>query len=525
MLGKCQWKMYCKAPEDDRDRANRPPMWSALNCFLKAIETVPKQRDSRSEPTLEPHYKLVSTVHKLVMMKDMEMQEGADLLQQQPFAINKGKAVTVKDDDEWKEFMYNSFRQIRHADKSHWHHRMVARVVRILYDPDNPDYANATAARHELCTSILTKTMHIQVWKPEAERPGRHHVYMERYVRLIIKILYILDDKAGMEALAKRVRKRSGDYYRFAAVWQECCTNYLRLIRRDGSIPTNMDEVFKGIPHDEFETYSDRLNIWIADPNNSHPALDALRELIELKKLNSNLMKAIIIDDAINDAWAVLYTQVAKTLPGPEPASPPVTGPGQLDGEALARTQGPMSLNNVVMNMDGSMPTQGYAVPVGGSPGHALPGGVDVSQRPRKVGIRRTEIIKRAESAIAKAAEAPKPATSSTPRPRLSQPAVVLPSNSATPSLPPASATATTPPPRLPHSDLRDAAAEGKDDSSAPGSLHDSADDESDLSDVPDIDDAEAESMFPNLMRRTPTEGSTAESATPTKEEDTVMEE
>jgi hypothetical protein len=42
-----------------------------------------------------------------------------------------------------------------------------------------------------------------------------------------------------------------------------------------------------------------------------------------------------------------------------------------------------------------------------------------------------------------------------------------------------------------------------REDSSAPGSVHDSADDESDLSDVPDMDDVEQAMIFPGLMNRT----------------------
>jgi hypothetical protein len=37
-----------------------------VNALVKAIENSPQCKDNRQEPTLEPHYKLVSIVHKLV---------------------------------------------------------------------------------------------------------------------------------------------------------------------------------------------------------------------------------------------------------------------------------------------------------------------------------------------------------------------------------------------------------------------------------------------------------------------------
>lgn len=505
MIGKCRWKMYSKIGDDSgRDPASKPSIESVLTAFVRAIQTVPKPRDSRQEPILEPHYKLVSIVHKLVIHGAMEPQVGANLLQEQPYAIRKGEHIDINDQEDWEPFVLESFRHLRNADKQHWHHRMIARVASILYDEGRPDYVQASAARHEFRESIFTKTMHIQVWKPDAERPGRHCVYMERYVRLMIKLLWIVNDKASMEALAKRVRKKANDFHRFTQVWNDCCTTYLRLIRRAAQIPPNMDEVFKLVPHEEFELFSERLQIWIADPNMSHPALDALRETVELKKLNQGQMKSTPIDDMINDAWAALYTQVAANLPGPSPSS---LHQAQIDGGAdsapVSRPMGPMSLNNLVMNMDGTQ----IPVPVTFA-GSSEPAGA----RPRKVGIGRREVLRRAELAINRVPEAPRPLAPSKPRTSISEAptSLVLGSNAplisqehqrstseARVEIPSASQNGNGN-----SEDKKEPRAE-REDSSAPGSLHDSADDESDLSDPPDMDDVEQAMIFPGLMDRT----------------------
>ncbi|KAF4630688.1 hypothetical protein G7Y89_g7450 [Cudoniella acicularis] len=352
MLGKCLWKMFVKAADewDPKVKATKPSMESVVGSFVKAIKTVPKPKDGRQEPILEPHYKLVSIVHKLVMLGAMQPQAGANLLQQQPFAYDKGEPVVIDDQVEWETFVLKSLRYLRNADKQHWHHRMIARVANILFDDEQSDVIQASAARTEFKESIFTKTMHIQVWKPDAERPGRHCVYMERYVRFMNKLLVILNDKFNMEQLVKRVRKKANDFQRFPVVWSDCCTNYLRLIRREAQIPPNMDDVFKNIPHDEFEDLCERLNGWASDPAVLHPVLDALREAQEFKKLNQNQMKPAPIDDLINDAFAVLYTQVAKTLPPTEQS----LARAQLDGESGPRPMGPMSLNNLVMDMNGT---------------------------------------------------------------------------------------------------------------------------------------------------------------------------
>jgi hypothetical protein len=487
MIGKCLWKMYCKAGDewDPKDRANPPAMQSVLNAFVKAVRTVPKPRDSRQDPILEPHYKIVSIVHKLVMKGDMEPQAGANLLQEQPYKIRKGEEILIKDLEEWEPFILEVLRHLRKEDKQHWQHRMIARSAHILYAGD-ADYVQASAAKSELRESIFTKTMHIQVWKPDAERPGRHCVYMERYVRFMITILWHTGDKLNMEALVKRVRKKPAEFYEFNKVWNECCTTYIRLIRKSGNIPANLDDVFKNVSQEEFELLSHRITQWLNDPDVSNSAVDALREINELKKINANLMKSAPIDDLINDTWAYLYTTVGPTLPSLPPAHPFPLADYQIDGAGDQRTPpkptGPMSLNNLVMNMDGTQ----IQVPVTIASSEA---------RPRKIGISRREVLRKAEAAVNRPAEAPRAIAPSTARPK-SEPGSAVMGNPPTSRI------------EIPAvRDLRegekegDGAASGAGEESVPGSLHDSADDESDLSDVPDMDDAESAMIFPGLLK------------------------
>jgi hypothetical protein len=510
MLGKCLWKMYCRAGDDHDPRSmeTKPSMEDVLRAFKNAIKTVPKP-NNRSEPILEPHYKIVSIVHKLLKRGDMTLQAAADLLQEQPYAVDKGERVTIEDEDDWEPFVLRTLRHLRDKDKQHWHHRMISRVANILYDFNEPDYVQASAARHEFRESIFTKTMHIMVWKPDSERPGRHCVYMERYVRFMINILGVLNDKTNMEALVRRVRKKSNEFHKFETVWTECCTSYLRLIRRTAEIPPGMDEVFKGVSTEEYEIFSDRLTAWIADPRMAHPALDALRETVDLKKLNSNAIKPAPIDDLINDCWAALYIQVAKGLPGPDPAS---LQESQTDGPPGAirsiipkssLVNGPMSLNNLVMDMNGTQ------IPV-----HVTLAGSEPS-RPRKIGISRREILRRAELAINRVPDPPRAIAPASARPRVSEPpsAMVLGSNAE-----PASTNVSTPRADAPATTTGPENEDGNE--SERGSLHDSADDESDLSDPPDMDDVDSSTIFPNLVRREGQVGSSGGegASTPAKE-------
>ena len=87
----------------------------------------------------------------------------------------------------------------------------------------------ALGAKHELTQQIFTKTMSIQVWKPEYERAGRHFVYTGRYVTFFVRLLAQLNDRPNLEALAKRIRKRSVDFVQHSVIWQEVCVAYSKV--------------------------------------------------------------------------------------------------------------------------------------------------------------------------------------------------------------------------------------------------------------------------------------------------------
>lgn len=389
MLGKCLWKMnrFAEDEWDPKLQATKPTMDAILKPFLRAIETCPKPRDGRQEPILEPNYKLVSIVYKAVFLYGcMEAQDGADLLQKQQYSMNKGAKVTISNAEDWEEFILNHLKILRGVDKQHWQHRMVNRVASIIYDENQPDFAQATSARNEFQSSIFTKTMQVVVWKPEAERPGRHCVYMERYVRQMIKLLWRTDDKENMELLVKRVRKKPNEFFRFAQLWSECCSTYVRLIRRTFNISATMEEMFRSIPTEEFEILTERVTTQVANPNMTHPSLQALREASELKKINSNLMKPAPIDDLINDAYATLYIHVQQNS-GPLPKSQTL---GQFDGEA-GPSRGAMSLNNLVMDMNGTQ----ISVPV-------TVASADPATR-KRYGISKREVMKQAEMLVSRA--------------------------------------------------------------------------------------------------------------------------
>jgi hypothetical protein len=81
----------------------------------------------------------------------------------------------------------------------------------------------------ELTQQMFTKTMVLQVWKPEHERPGRHFVYTTRYLRFFVRVLVQLNDRQNLELLARRLRRKPHEFFDHQKLWHETCLAYLKV--------------------------------------------------------------------------------------------------------------------------------------------------------------------------------------------------------------------------------------------------------------------------------------------------------
>ncbi|KAK0304880.1 Histone transcription regulator 3 [Friedmanniomyces endolithicus] len=465
-LGKCLWKMHT-APRHVRRNDRESSAQDVLEPFIRAIELLPDLKDSREkrEPILEPHYKLVSIVHKLVERDELSLEQACEYLQHTRYAQLKNYPHSR---DAWNAHVLAILKNLRAADKSNWHHRMIARAAHIIYgNADktragglNPSELQGVAdAKQEFTQQMFTKTMVLQVWRPECERAGRHFVYTARYTRFFTQILEQLEDRPSLEALARRVRRRPHDMFEHSVVWQEICNAYLRLLRKHADLSEGLEtSTFSNIAHEDFLARKEPLERWmqIQDSDTSAP-LDVLREVQELKKINQSLMKPGPIDDLIGDAYAYLFVSMGKQLwederkvkleeearrPPPPAANPP---------------RNPMMSLTNLMNLDGISDAATAASTPVPQPEHP-------AQPRKKTGVGRREIRTCAESCMQKSAAPPTARSLAASNTRVQ---VVI-----------------TP--------LRGAMGDVSGVESATASIHDSADDESELSELEE-DGGEAE--------------------------------
>ncbi|KAI8717246.1 Histone transcription regulator 3-like protein [Fusarium sp. LHS14.1] len=558
MLAKCYWKMY-QTPDDQldvKDMRSKISLQLLVDTLKKAVQVAHNARRSRSsDPILEPHYKIVSILHKLVMRGDMTSADAAAILSEQPFGLTvhpDDHFASFSEPEDWEEYIIRNLTKLRDKDKSNWHHRIIMRHAKILFDEDNrmegsDSNVEARAAFGILRESMVTKTMVMNVWKCDAERPGRHHVYTEQYVRFMTKLLIIMADRSNLEQLLRRLRKKGADFYHFTDLWQSCCMAYLKLLREGYHISPVTDDAFKSLSSEEFEVVGEKIADWAANDGAEVPVFNCMKEAIELKKLNANLMKVAPIDDLLNDCYSKIYSEIVKSMPGFEPSKVVEERhhakevAAQLEA-AQAEAKASSSLTSILNPPNGMESITGTVTPLDTEKQEAVP-------RARRAGVRRPDVLRKAEQAVIRAMEAPKSSKSRvgsvssgkrgshTPNPPASE------GGSDDEEGPDAQvrreaeenvdgdvsmkdvedheevadetaveeevAEEEAAEEEIAEEDLGDEADEvddkgAKDDAeSEPGSIHDSADDESDLSDVPEGYDEEIPPglMFPNLGR------------------------
>ncbi|OCT47000.1 Histone transcription regulator 3 like protein [Cladophialophora carrionii] len=416
---KCLWKIF-QSPEN-RGRVRTEQVIEAV---VAAIEALPK-KEKTNEPILEPHLKLVSIVHKMLRCGKIDYQQAYQYMQ----ATRYAHGVNLSQDEDgvdWERYMIDVLKKLSHADKANWHHRITNRAAHVLYD-ESPNLAGALGAKHEFTQQIFTKTMTMQVWKPEHERPGRHYVYTGRYVSFFVHVLEQLNDRGSLDALVRRIRRRAIDFLDHTKIWEEAATTYVRLLRRHGQIPEGRERaLFDGMNHEEFSKKSEAMEQWSHDPDTSSVYLDVIREGVDLKRLNNSLMKGPVIDDLIGDAYACLYEEFVKQLPPdeqpkPQPAPLPQgtfinmttdMGDGESEEAQRARlsdmlraqgdgaTDGPLSLS---ISAPVGLGLQNAPAPLAGVAGQPVP---EVQRDRAKPGrtktVTRREIQRKAESAIVK---------------------------------------------------------------------------------------------------------------------------
>jgi hypothetical protein len=398
---KCLWKMF-QSPENKQDK-HRVTAEHVISALVDAIDALPRSNKS-SEVILEPHIRMVSLMHKMVRMQALNPHQGYEALQASRFS----QGVPLNEDEDgpdWEGYLLRILKKLSSADKSNWQHRIANRAAHVIYDASE-NVAGALGAKHEFTQQIFTKTMTYQVWKPEFERPGRHYVYTGAYVTFFAHLLDQLSDRGNLDQLVRRVRRKYQDFIDHTKIWDNLALTYVRLLRRLGKVPEGKERaLFDSISYDDFTRLSEKVEQWALDPDTTSALLDAMRDAIELKRLNNSLLKGGAIDDMIGDAYACLYETYVSQLSEEERNPPqPAATPTPQDSFINLVTNPPTAPIADIAASAAAFGTHPLTLAAGQSPAPGAPPARAVP--PNKPGraktITRREVQRKAEAAIAK---------------------------------------------------------------------------------------------------------------------------
>ena len=274
----------------------------------------------------------------------------------------------------------NILSKMKSADKQKWHHRMANRIASLLYkDPvtgENADHAGVVAAAKEFSSLFTQKASTLAIWRPENERPGRHFVFAYNYTRFYVSLLGKLQDRATLEAVAKRVRKNASGLWRWPEVWEDTLHRYISVLRYTGSVDADLsDNTFGRVGWDEFQAFSARLEAYCnpqppatggpAPPAPQHPMLDLFREVVELRRLNMGSGKTPEVDDLLVDAYAKLYRDLLPEIMNVDQQQPGSESSAVTAAEATpsssAGNANPMHLSNLMFSGADGGTTSGTA--------------------------------------------------------------------------------------------------------------------------------------------------------------------
>lgn len=192
-----------------------------------------------------------------------------------------------------------------------------------------------------------------------------------------VSLLDQLDDRASLDQLLRRVRKKQGDFIDHTKLWEDVCLTYAKMIRRAAHINEGHEEsVFKPIGWEEFSTKTARLETLSQLSPDSVPLLELIRDSLELKKLNNNLMKVTMFEDLVADLYARVYELNMPLLIE------------QVNEENKEK----MKVDHLLMTGDGNTEAS--------TPAASLPASDTPAPRGRTKGIARRDVQKRADTIV-----------------------------------------------------------------------------------------------------------------------------
>ncbi|KAJ1557508.1 Histone transcription regulator 3, partial [Nowakowskiella sp. JEL0078] len=230
------------------------PVKKYLGCLIKSIQLVPEDWPTKEqEKILDPKIKLVSVLCRALNQDEIAPSVVKSIIEKIfPNTINSDQLEIIQPDPNLNlsqnyheningsttsEFINNSkeetrnsqninllektpqndkinafgsilaaYKSIKAIDKKKWQHKPLYKIAWIKFNV----FGDAEGAKAEMAQLINQKPVglksFVSFWKSEFERPGKHFVYVDKYVMFMLRLLKETRDVEGLRAFIKKLK-------------------------------------------------------------------------------------------------------------------------------------------------------------------------------------------------------------------------------------------------------------------------------------------------------------------------------
>lgn len=220
--------------------------------LLKACSIALKQ-SYKDDPIIEPHYYLFSVISKFYRSSKITLIEAIDFFKEDElFAQLLGSETKI---DNFTSLTLKILFKIISYDRKNWQHRPVYRLAQTYYYMMH----DREKAQEELLTLINLKP-NIRslstIWKPTAERPGKHFIYNSVYTKFLVQILYEIGDIYSLTILLKKMRRAGSIMVNLTKTFDNMTLRICILIKKSlNLLPGFLDDSISKIKYPDFIKY------------------------------------------------------------------------------------------------------------------------------------------------------------------------------------------------------------------------------------------------------------------------------
>ncbi|KAI5968926.1 HIR3 [Candida theae] len=280
-----------------------------LDTMAHSCAMVSKTR--QSECILEPYYSLVVLCMKYVKSDNISPVQGLEYLRKVPLLQHDVSEVQTK--KQFYDVILSSLKQIDAADKKNWQHRAKYRLARILYD----EYDDVEEASKIMSSFISLKSPNkqlVSIWKPEAERPGKHFLYTYQYIRFYIDLLRQKKDLNSLIIMIPKLRRSSSIMVNLYSAWEFLCSTICKMMRGALGVGESFSYTDHFINNLSYSVFSANVKSMFESlehkgiPSDLVPDLCFLHGANDMRKSNNGYGPTSMIDDTLVTIFFKMYT-------------------------------------------------------------------------------------------------------------------------------------------------------------------------------------------------------------------------